>query len=198
MQGRRKSTCDWDNIQTKQDALDTCSPMALCIHEHSPSIPSWFIHSHPVVSKNLATLYTGQLSTFHSYSSDQIPGKTHYHTWNISMHYNRAISIQISYSLWEYIKPSNNQAMSWLRTTLYILPTLRSYAFGSYKCGTFKLASSKFIILNRPSPKINPLASTIIGVSLLPFHLLHHKLMSPPIVRASVKLGVLYIPTTCQ
>jgi hypothetical protein len=41
---------------------------------------------------------------------------------------------------------------------------------------------------------MSPLANTMIGVSLFPFHLLHHKLISPPIVRASVKLGVLYIP----
>jgi hypothetical protein len=63
-----------------------------------------------------------------------------------------------------------------------------------YRCGTFRLAKSRFTILNNPSPNISPLANTMIGVSLLPFHLLHHKLINPPNVRASVKLGVLYIP----
>jgi hypothetical protein len=57
------------------------------------------------------------------------------------------------------------------------------------------LANNKFTMLNKPSPRMRPLARTIIGVSSLPFHLLHHKLINPPIVRASVKLGVLYMPT---
>jgi len=56
------------------------------------------------------------------------------------------------------------------------------------------LANPKFTMLNKPSPKIKPLASTIIGVSLLPFHLLHHRLIIPPIVLARVNDGVLYIP----
>jgi hypothetical protein len=56
------------------------------------------------------------------------------------------------------------------------------------------LANPRFTMLNNPSPKINPLASTIIGVSLLPFHLFHHKLISPPIVLARVNDGVLYMP----
>jgi hypothetical protein len=66
-----------------------------------------------------------------------------------------------------------------------------------YKCGTFKLASKRFTMLNNPSPKINPLASTMIGVSLLPFQRRHHRLIKPPIVRASVKEGVLYMPCVC-
>jgi hypothetical protein len=65
-----------------------------------------------------------------------------------------------------------------------------------YKCGTLKLASKRFMMLKSPSPRIRPLASTIIGVSLLPFQRRHHKLSKPPIVRARVKLGVLYIPGT--
>ena len=56
------------------------------------------------------------------------------------------------------------------------------------------LASKRFTILNRPSPRISPLASTMMGVSLLPFHRRHHRLINPPTVRASVKEGVLYIP----
>lgn len=64
----------------------------------------------------------------------------------------------------------------------------------AYRCGTFKLANNKFTMLNSPSPRINPLARTIIGVSLLPFHRLHHKLTSPPTVRARVNEGVLYMP----
>jgi hypothetical protein len=56
------------------------------------------------------------------------------------------------------------------------------------------LANPKFTMLNNPSPKIKPLASTMIGVSLLPLHLLHHKLISPPIVLARVNDGVLYMP----
>jgi hypothetical protein len=49
-------------------------------------------------------------------------------------------------------------------------------------------------MLNSPSPRIKPLASTMMGVSLLPFHLLHHRLMRPPTVRANVNDGVLYMP----
>jgi hypothetical protein len=41
---------------------------------------------------------------------------------------------------------------------------------------------------------MSPLASTMIGVSLLPFQRRHHRLIKPPIVRASVKEGVLYMP----
>ena len=67
-----------------------------------------------------------------------------------------------------------------------------------YKCGTFKLARRRFTMLKSPSPRIRPLASTMIGVSLRPFHRLHHKLRSPPIVRANVNDGVLYIPDFCQ
>lgn len=63
-----------------------------------------------------------------------------------------------------------------------------------YRCGTLKLASSKFTILNKPSPKISPLASTIIGVSVFPFHLRHQRLIKPPMVRARVNDGVLYMP----
>lgn len=44
---------------------------------------------------------------------------------------------------------------------------------------------------------MSPLASTMIGVSLLPFQRLHHRLINPPIVRAKVKEGVLYMPITC-
>jgi hypothetical protein len=62
------------------------------------------------------------------------------------------------------------------------------------RCGTFKLARPRFTILNKPSPKINPLARTMIGVSLLPFHFRHQRLIRPPIVRAKVKEGVLYMP----
>jgi hypothetical protein len=63
------------------------------------------------------------------------------------------------------------------------------------RCGTFKLASSRFRMLNSPSPRIKPLAKTMMGVSLLPFHRRHQRLMRPPTVRASVKEGVLYMPT---
>jgi len=64
-----------------------------------------------------------------------------------------------------------------------------------HRCGTLKLASPRFTMLNSPSPRINPLANTMIGVSLRPFHLLHHRLIRPPIARANVNDGVLYMPT---
>lgn len=48
---------------------------------------------------------------------------------------------------------------------------------------------------NKPSPRINPLAKTIMTVSSLPLHLNHHHISKPPAVLASVKEGVLYIPT---
>ena len=46
-----------------------------------------------------------------------------------------------------------------------------------------------------PSPKINPEASTIIGVSSLPLHRIQYHANTPPAVRASVNEGVLYMPT---
>ena len=64
-----------------------------------------------------------------------------------------------------------------------------------YKCDTCKLDNNKFTMLNRPSPKIRPLANTIIGNSCLFNHDCQYILIKPPIVRASVKDGVLYIPT---
>lgn len=42
-----------------------------------------------------------------------------------------------------------------------------SHIFPLYKCDTCKLDSNKFTMLNRPSPKIRPLANTMIGISCL-------------------------------
>jgi hypothetical protein len=75
-----------------------------------------------------------------------------------------------------------------------LLPNFTSNYNVPQRCGTFRLASNRLTILNRPSPKISPLARTIIGVSDLPFQRRHHRLMRPPMVRASVNEGVLYMP----
>ena len=71
-----------------------------------------------------------------------------------------------------------------------------SAAGRAYRCGTLRLARSRFTILNSPSPRMRPLAKTIIGVSLRPFQRRHQRLISPPSVRASVKDGVLYMPAS--
>lgn len=76
---------------------------------------------------------------------------------------------------------------------MYISPSLP--IFPTQKCGTLALANPKLTILTNPSPRINPLANTIIGVSSLLLHLIHHHAIKPPTVLANVKLGVLYIPT---
>ena len=64
-----------------------------------------------------------------------------------------------------------------------------------YKWGTCKLASPRFMILTTPSPKMSPLASIITGVSSRPLWMRQYQLTRPPIVRAKVNDGVLYIPS---
>ena len=64
-----------------------------------------------------------------------------------------------------------------------------------HKCGTSKLANSKFTMLTTPSPRISPLASTITAVSSRRRYVCQYQLTKPPIVRASVNDGVLYMPT---
>ena len=82
------------------------------------------------------------------------------------------------------------------------------------RCGTPRLCMAKFTILKKPSPRMKPChllatpysrkrqraqglteASTINGVSCHPIIDRHHQLSRPPIVRASVNEGTLYMPT---
>lgn len=65
-----------------------------------------------------------------------------------------------------------------------------------YKWGTFMLARHKFKMLTRPSPKISPLANTMTGVSSRFLYQRQYQFTKPPIVLASVKDGVLYIPVS--
>lgn len=58
-----------------------------------------------------------------------------------------------------------------------------------HRCGTPALSMIKLIILKNPSPRMNPDASTINGVSSLVPFFLHHQATSPPTVLANVKLG---------
>lgn len=62
------------------------------------------------------------------------------------------------------------------------------------RCGTLKLASARFNILNKPSPRIKPLARIIIGVSVSFLQDLQYQFTNPPIVLANVNEGVLYMP----
>ena len=64
---------------------------------------------------------------------------------------------------------------------------------------TPEAANPKFIMLQTPSPRTNPLAtiitSTFFSASFCPVHLLiHHHEANPPMTRARVNEGVLYIP----
>lgn len=59
----------------------------------------------------------------------------------------------------------------------------------AHRCGTPALSIIKLTMLKNPSPRMNPDASTINGVSSLVPFFLHHQATSPPTVLARVKLG---------
>ena len=63
-----------------------------------------------------------------------------------------------------------------------------------YQWGTFMLARHRFKMLTRPSPKISPLANTMTGVSSRFLYQRQYQFTKPPMVLASVKDGVLYMP----
>jgi hypothetical protein len=63
-----------------------------------------------------------------------------------------------------------------------------------HKCGTLNDASSKLTIEKRPSPSTRPDARTMRGVSDFPLYVFQYQLSIPPMARANVKDGELYIP----
>ena len=63
-----------------------------------------------------------------------------------------------------------------------------------YRCGTCRDARPRLTILNSPSPRMSPLARIMMGVSDCLRQLRQYQLINPPIVRAMVKDGVLYMP----
>lgn len=68
------------------------------------------------------------------------------------------------------------------------------YGRPPYKCGTCKDAKPRLTMLNSPSPRMRPLARMMMGVSDSLRQLRQYQLIKPPIVRARVKEGVLYMP----
>ena len=63
-----------------------------------------------------------------------------------------------------------------------------------HRCGTRRLANTRLKIDMTPSPRISPLASTMMGVSSFCAYRHQYQFRRPPIVRASVKDGRLYMP----
>jgi hypothetical protein len=71
---------------------------------------------------------------------------------------------------------------------------LRTTRLTPYRCGTCRDARPRLTILNSPSPKMSPLARMMMGVSDCLRQLRQYQFINPPIVRAMVKDGVLYMP----
>ena len=63
-----------------------------------------------------------------------------------------------------------------------------------HRCGTCRLARAKLTILTTPSPRMRPLARTMTGVSSRPRYTLQYQFNRPPMVRARVNEGTLYMP----
>ena len=63
-----------------------------------------------------------------------------------------------------------------------------------HRCGTCRLARARLTILTTPSPRMRPLARTMTGVSSRPRYTLQYQFNRPPIVRARVNEGTLYMP----
>ena len=72
---------------------------------------------------------------------------------------------------------------------------LRACSFKRHhRCGTSRLARTKLAILTTPSPRMRPLARTMTGVSSRFRYTRQYQFNRPPIVRARVKEGTLYMP----
>lgn len=93
------------------------------------------------------------------------------------------------------LKPCELKARNQKRPCSSILNSFIEAMSASQRCGTLRLARHKFTILKRPSPRMRPLARTIMGVSFSFRQPRQYQFNRPPMVRAKVKEGVLYMPS---